>query len=149
MQILPQPKEEKNIGQDGMQKYESIKIRNILQIYVNQTTLEHNSYSLVIAFNCSKNCIFLLKITRLELQEMDTLERNLTYERMLNLSVSGPSSYEVTKELRSFNQKLFLFLPQKQTKTQTPFWTAIFYDKFKLWYTKLTIYMQKNKFNFL
>lgn len=38
---------------------------------------------------------------------MVTLERNLTYECMLNLSVSGPSSYEVTKELRSFNQTFF------------------------------------------
>ena len=34
----------------------------------------------------------------------------------------------------------------KQGKTQPTFWTAIFHDKFTLWYIKLTTYIHKNRF---
>ena len=34
----------------------------------------------------------------------------------------------------------------KQRKTQSTFWTAIFHDKFTLWYIKLTTYIYKNRF---
>ena len=36
--------------------------------------------------------------------------------------------------------------PQKQVKTQTSFWTALFHDKFTLWHIKQATYTKKNKF---
>ena len=40
--------------------------------------------------------------------------------------------FQKLKELRNYNRKLFLFLPQKSAGIQTTFLTAIFQDKYTL-----------------
>ena len=54
--------------------------------------------------------------------------------------------FSFLKELRNCNWKLFLCPPKKQAKTQPPFWTAIFLDKFTLAYQSNYLNIKRNKF---
>ena len=54
--------------------------------------------------------------------------------------------FSFLKELRNCNWKLFLCPPKNQAKTQPPFWTAIFLDKFTLAYQSNYLNIKRNKF---